>query len=485
MSLITPGLSARTGASMSSYRRRPSTRHIAVVATPILLVVAAVVVFQWRSQAHAADAAARSALESGIGLLALAGTALLVASLRRTRRLRDLWLLAALGVATLIDLAFNVPPTYRIAVDVQGYGARTALLLVGSLCLLATSLSSGRRLRAGDRRRSRAVVLTALGLVAAGEAVNLIAGPVATTGARGRLEPVAVVVTLITCASLMLAAVEFLSWRGRANEDAELLAGAALLALGGSLCRLALPAPRYDWLTLADALRAGFFLLMLTVAIRLYRRVEGQLAHEAVVEERLRIAHDLHDGLAQDLAFIAAYADRLASAYGADHPVAIAAARALAASRGRIIDLEAVSAPTAEAALRELADEFRERYGVDVVIDASAGAEELDGDERRELVRIAREGIANAVRHGGARTIRLTLGPRSGGTLLSVADDGCGIAEAGGASAGTGLGLRAMRDRASRLGARLRVGDSAAGGTEVTVTAAQAPDAVARRRSAS
>ena len=68
------------------------------------------------------------------------------------------------------------------------------------------------------------------------------------------------------------------------------------------------------------------------------------------MQERRRIARDLHDGLAQDLAFIAAHGDQIAREAGEEHPLAIAARRALALSRGAIADLSASDAPSARAA---------------------------------------------------------------------------------------------------------------------------------------
>ena len=84
----------------------------------------------------------------------------------------------------------------------------------------------------------------------------------------------------------------------------------------------------------------------------------------ALNEERTRLARDLHDGLAQDLAFIALYAQGLEPDLGSEHPLVIAARRALDASRGLIADLAARSAPTTGAALALVANELGRRFGV-------------------------------------------------------------------------------------------------------------------------
>jgi signal transduction histidine kinase len=207
-------------------------------------------------------------------------------------------------------------------------------------------------------------------------------------------------------------------------------------------------------------------------------RAEDQRA--AGRAERERIASDLHDGLAQDLAIIAVHAQRLESELGVEHPLALASRGALAASRGVIADLAASDAPTVEAALRHVAAELAERFGVRVVVRAGADPNRLDADadadadadgrdlaavDREQLVRIAREAIVNAARHGRASVITVVL-DRSRPLRLLVSDDGRGIAGASGRSGG-GFGLTIMRERAGRPGASPSVRAGAAGGTEV------------------
>src|ERR1700734_2359817 len=84
--------------------------------------------------------------------------------------------------------------------------------------------------------------------------------------------------------------------------------------------------------------------------LRRTRRIDDLLA-EALSQERTRLARELHDGLAQDLAFIAVSAQGLEPELGPRHPLVIAARRALDASRGLMADLAARSAPTTAAGL--------------------------------------------------------------------------------------------------------------------------------------
>lgn len=210
------------------------------------------------------------------------------------------------------------------------------------------------------------------------------------------------------------------------------------------------------------------------------------IAETATARERQRIARDLHDGLAQDLAFIAAHGDRLAVEKGAEYPLAIAARRALAVSRGAIAELSAAQAPTTRDALREVADELGTRF--DMQIDVRAGSlvgTAVTPSHREDIVRIAREAIVNAARHGRARKVVVSLVARDRDLVLSVRDDGVGIGSAVPRSGG-GFGLVSMRERAAALGGRLTARTPAdGGGTEVElVVPSGSPARRASRRAA-
>jgi signal transduction histidine kinase len=421
---------------------------------------------------HMSTAPLRSAIETGVTLSALASAVLLLAHFQRTRLLRDLLLLAALATVALTDFVFNALPAYGYQTGIYGGGARIALtILIAGTFVAVAFVPAGRRVETGRRLAAVAVPL-AIYFVAVGELVDLIAGPVPVHGSRGIYGAVVITLAVLSSALLLASGYGFTIRRRCGDREGGLLAGAALLMVGAHLQKLVLPVVPADWVTPADALRLGACGLLLAVSVRLYRRSHDQLARDAVSAERLRIARDLHDGLAQDLAFIAAHSGRLAREYGADHPLALAAQRALAASRGQIVDLEASSAPNTEAALREVAADMAFRLGVEVDVNVeNFGDPDRSESERHELVRIAREAIANAVRHGGARHVWVTLGSRRDDLLLRISDDGCGFAAASGDTAGTGLGLRTMRDRARHIGAQLVAGHGERGGTDVDVVA--------------
>lgn len=249
-----------------------------------------------------------------------------------------------------------------------------------------------------------------------------------------------------------------------------LIAAAALAPLTALVCGHRLDMP------IGGALIVGDLLLVVTAGSRQARQLAERTA-QARNEERQRLARDLHDGLAQDLAVIASFGQRLNSELGPEHPVIVASQRALAATRGVMVDLAAASAPDTVSALEHIAGELSRRHDVlvNVCVDAPGINDvEPDASQRENLVRIAREAVVNAARHGGARRIDINLMRRNGALQLSVTDDGCGIGTVSSHRRAGGLGLPAMRARAEALGGRLTAARRTQGGTELAVVVPQA-----------
>ena len=89
----------------------------------------------------------------------------------------------------------------------------------------------------------------------------------------------------------------------------------------------------------------------------------------------------------------------------------------------------------------------------------------FDSRVAMHLYRIAQEAVSNAVRHSGARNIRITLDQENGETALRIEDDGEGLSSE--ALQAGGMGLRTMRYRAGLIGGKLEVGPGPSGGTQV------------------
>ena len=169
--------------------------------------------------------------------------------------------------------------------------------------------------------------------------------------------------------------------------------------------------------------------------------------------ERRRLARELHDGVAQELAFIRRRAGRLSETTDGVE-IVDAADRALEDSRRAI---EALVPPAHEplaVALERLGARLAGECGVEVQVNVRIAIEVAD-EVRAELIRIISEAVRNAAHHGGARHVRVDL---AGSPLaVRIIDDGCGFRD--GANSGLGVagyGLIAMRERAELVGGQVQ-----------------------------
>jgi signal transduction histidine kinase len=282
-------------------------------------------------------------------------------------------------------------------------------------------------------------------------------------------QPLALVVVLLTSGLLVCGAARF-AHRGHVERDGamSLLAGAVVVMTAARLYFLALPSISYVWISPLQGLWLLAVALVVAAVARQELAVRTGIIRAAAIAERRRVARDLHDGLAQDLAFIASHGTRMAEALGAEHPITIAARRALAVSRDTISDLSDTRSTTPRDALEEVAHELRGRFQMAIAINADVEAD-LPSESREHVLRIAREAIANAGRHGHAKNVLVSLSQTAEGLALRVRDDGCGIGGTAKSVPHEGFGIRSMRERAIGLGGRLTLREAASGGTELEV----------------
>jgi signal transduction histidine kinase len=131
-------------------------------------------------------------------------------------------------------------------------------------------------------------------------------------------------------------------------------------------------------------------------------------------------------------------------------------------------------------ALRQLASTVAQMYDVKCVVSAADDTAITTPEQSRQLYRIAQEATGNAVRHGRAKNIRLSLNRATGRLTLTVRDDGTGFAEGAELANGSGMGLPIMRYRAEQMGATLTV--KRAGQRRGTVVTCSLPLPVRARR---
>ncbi len=313
------------------------------------------------------------------------------------------------------------------------------------------------------------------GLSLAGLAVAGVGGLL--SGTHGGTEDVAVrsghplLVVLVVGATALLAYAAFGFARRQwleADGVAGLVAIALMLLAGASFANLLAGSLAIGRIGPSEGLRALAFGLILVAGMVQEREVRARISTATALAERRRVARDLHDGIAQDLAFIAAHGPSMAEELGDDHPLVVAARRALALSRSTISELSDANGATVHEALEAVAHELGERFGISIAVSAQLDRD-LGALEREHVTRIAREAIANAARHGGARNVIVSLRHTDTGIALRVVDDGCGIAGTDLVPAPEGFGLRSMRERAAALGGQLNVRQPRMGGTELEV----------------
>ncbi len=216
-----------------------------------------------------------------------------------------------------------------------------------------------------------------------------------------------------------------------------------------------------------------------TLALHQSRMAEQSRVEErrqAVLEERNRMARDIHDTLAQGFGAILMQL-QAAQRSGAVLPPAVAKSvdAAVDLARTHMIDarrsVSALRPQPAEsenvaAALVRMTDLARRTTDIPIALDVAA-LPPLGGGVDREIIGIAQEALTNAVRHARARQISVHASSvRSVGFRLSVADDGRGIARE---HRGTGFGMTSMQERAERIGASLTIVTAPRSGTEVVL----------------
>ena len=414
----------------------------------------------------------RAALEMMLTLFALAAAWFLRAQFMSSRRLRDLQLLAAALVLGLVNFAVAALPA---ALDLHEGAYFAAAQLWGKLFVGAMFAAAAFMPVDWLVARRRHLIAAIVGLSLAGLAIAGLGG--LSGGTRGAANSLAItsgrplLVTLVAAATaLLLYAAAGLGQRQRTEGDrvAGLLAIAMILLAGASFASPLGGALAPGRLGANEAFLTLAFTLILAAAVVRERQVHARSSRATALAERRRVARDLHDGIAQDLAFIAAHGPRFAEALGDDHPVVIAARRALAVSRSTISELSDPAGATIHESLQAVAQELGERFGISIAVNAQLACD-LPAHEREHVTRIAREAIANAARHGGARNVIVSLRQLGTGISLRVVDDGRGIAGADLVPAPEGFGLRSMRERAAALGGQLNVRQPRRGGTELEV----------------
>ncbi len=207
-------------------------------------------------------------------------------------------------------------------------------------------------------------------------------------------------------------------------------------------------------------------------------------AREAgVLDERQRMAREIHDTLAQGLTGIVTQLQAADREDGPGRDRRLARVRTLArdslseARRAvQALRPELLAESRLPEALSDLAGRVAETSGVAVRSETTGDVRPLLPEVEVTLYRVAQEALANAEKHAKASRIGLTLSYSDDVVLLDVVDDGVGFSP-GDRGDGTGFGLAAMRHRVQRVAGTLSVESTPGGGTAVNAQVPALPAA--------
>jgi signal transduction histidine kinase len=227
-----------------------------------------------------------------------------------------------------------------------------------------------------------------------------------------------------------------------------------------------------QWIQPGDILRALVLFTWAAGVVTEIRSYWSKIAESAKKESRRSVALDLHDGIAQELALITSYLQIPASERNLPdwHAELLSTAeRALAETRRTITALAKGESPPIEADLKDttlLASGGNVKVHVEVEL--TSGIAETQNDQRESIIRIVREAVTNAVRHGHANQVDVIFDEASGSPALRIVDDGVGFDPSAAANSDR-FGLASMRERAQVMGATLDVQSAPGLGTTVEV----------------
>ena len=195
-----------------------------------------------------------------------------------------------------------------------------------------------------------------------------------------------------------------------------------------------------------------------------------QAVQDAVTRERARIARELHDGVATDLAgAISLFKVYLERSKGEQDEILKDAfdilERSLKHVRESLAELRPadVGPEGVVGDLRRQAEEFSRLYGIRVEL-SSIGTEDMISAQHRAVVaQVVREALSNVRRHSGSVICRVKMAFAARPFLVEVSDEGRGFADA----RTGGYGLMGMRERAAGIGGRLEVVSTPGRGTTV------------------
>jgi signal transduction histidine kinase len=406
--------------------------------------------------------AIRAALETIIGLGVLVATAIAFLRVERTRAGNDLALAAALAVVSFTSLLLAVLALEHASPSgTLSWLSMPARLSGGVLFILAG------RLRASELRRlpgRLALLLLVTVFMAALALVGVALGQLLHGRVPSWIQFVMAALYLTGALALMRRA----QWGG--DGAVRWFAAGAFGLAATRLTFTLLAPPASDWLSPGDVVRlVTSLLLLMAVRTELLAHIH-QALESGIDDERRRLAREIHDGMAQELAFIVSQSRRLIGRepdQATLELLAEAGQTALADTRRTIYDLKRPSTKALSAAITESTLQVTSRAGLALDMEVD-GEVPVSPEVEHALQRIVGEAVSNIAKHGEASTVSIRISSDDGRAVVRIADDGCGFDQRG-HQRRRGYGLVSMTERAEALGGRLRMESKPGKGTMIEV----------------
>lgn len=282
-----------------------------------------------------------------------------------------------------------------------------------------------------------------------------------------------------------------LTWaRGGPSSDAFTAMGLVVLVVA-EVQDAIWPSVYSNVVTIADLMRLVAYIVLAAGAIADQRtdlralrsaytaldRMRVNDAERAALEERARLAREIHDGLAQHLWFAKLKFERLAGTLSeSDQALASEVSQALDAAiveaREALVTMRASlteDVPFGDMLTRTV-DDFESRAGLRVEFSMTTGIpSSLAPRVQVELLRIVSEALTNVRKHADATMVRISGEVSEAELVITITDNGRGFAQE--EAFDQGMGLRGMRERARLIGGSLLVMSELSGGTTIEVRA--------------
>ncbi|MCY7418054.1 MAG: sensor histidine kinase, partial [Chloroflexi bacterium] len=406
-------------------------------------------------------------------------------------------------VLTKLDAQLGM--TLGVPEQLPLYVTAVTRLIIGVLFLVA-GLAAVRRIRsrvARPRTVLLAPVLLVLGITVIAyplrdllaplideDGIRLLLSDTSGTGRLNGITPLAIGAVVVTVLVLMAAAILFrFSYVERGSPSDGFLAVGLVITAFTELQSAFYPSVYTGLVTTSDMLRlVAYAVLLLGIgaeqradlrALRLAYTALDRLrvteAERAALEERSRLAREIHDGLAQHLWFAKLKFERLAASVpDEDRPLAGEVGQALDSAiveaRQALVTMRTsldADLPLSEMLTRTV-DDFAQRSDLRVTFSASPGLPTaLPPRQQIEQLRIVQEALTNVRKHADATVARVRADIRGRDMILAISDNGKGFDPA--TASDQGLGIQGMEERARLLGGTLKVTSEPQGGTTIEV----------------